>query len=59
MLKAVLPFSLGKVVSGDGKGVPGVLISVIGEIGAVLATMTTEADGSYKFPPLIPTPNIK
>ncbi|BES94845.1 nodal modulator [Nesidiocoris tenuis] len=49
----------GKVVSGDGKGVPGVLISVIGEIGAVLATMTTEADGSYKFPPLIPTPNIK
>ena len=49
----------GNVLSGVNKGIGGVTMTIKDEMGAVIATQTTEADGSYKFPPLKPTPNTK
>uniref|UniRef100_A0A146KZQ6 Nodal modulator 1 n=1 Tax=Lygus hesperus TaxID=30085 RepID=A0A146KZQ6_LYGHE len=49
----------GSVLSGDNKGIGGVSITIKDEMGAVIATQTTDANGSYKFPPLKPAPNTK
>lgn len=43
---------LGKVSTGDNKGLPEVSISVLDETGTALHTEHTSSDGTYKFPPI-------